>query len=290
MGGTPYACTPAPLLLVDGHNLLWGATFGFPAEVRSRDKTRLLTGLFGFFALLRVAVRNDIPTGQPEIIVVFDGQYGAADRQQIDASYKAQRPTDAAALAPIQFLPDVRRGLDLCAVTWIEIDHAEADDVIATLVATTPPPREILLMSRDRDYYQLVDDRRVRILNTKMRPGSRLINATAVYDRHRVTPIQWPDFRSLTGDPADNIPGVRGIGAKTAAELLADGLTLEQLRESGRLTTRRAQGVLDQWDAVLKWRDMIRLRSDLPLPRFPTGQPTATLPTPRDVVDMLELW
>ena len=175
MGGTvlPSAANTPPLLLVDGHNLLWGATFGFPAEIRSRDKTRLLTGLFGFFALLRVAIREDLPE-PPEVIVVFDGQYGGSDRQQIDPSYKAQRPTDPAALAPIQFLPDVKRGLDHCGIAWTELEHAEADDVIAALVHTTPKPRPILLMSRDRDYYQLVTDR-VSVLNTKLRSGHRHI-------------------------------------------------------------------------------------------------------------------
>ena len=80
MGGTtlPSAPNVPPLLLVDGHNLLWGATFGFPAEIRSRDKTRLLTGLFAFFALLRVAIREDL-TDAPEVIVVCDGQYGGSD-------------------------------------------------------------------------------------------------------------------------------------------------------------------------------------------------------------------
>src|SRR5215475_4431427 len=86
--------SPTPLLLVDGHNLLWGATFGFPAPIYSRDKTRLLTGLFAFFALLRVAIRDDVPGATPEAIVVFDGEYGAVGRQQAHDGYKASRPTD----------------------------------------------------------------------------------------------------------------------------------------------------------------------------------------------------
>jgi len=288
MGGAPYASTPAPLLLVDGHNLLWGATFGFPAEVRSRDKTRLLTGLFGFFALLRVAVRDEVPD-PPEIIVVFDGQYGAADRQQVDSGYKAQRPTDEAALTPIQYLPDVKRGLDHCQIPWVELDHAEADDVIASLVAATPPPRPILVMSRDRDFYQLIDGTRVRVLNTRVRAGSRLRDATAVRERHHVPPQQWADSRALTGDPGDNIPGVRGIGATTAARLLADEMTLDALPNSGRLTGR-AQTVAEQWDDVLKWRGMIRLRTDVPLPDASAGRLSPALPSPRDVVEHLGLW
>lgn len=289
MGGLPHRPEPPPLLLVDGHNLLWAATFGFPATVRSRDKTRELTGLFAFFALLRVAVRDEVPDGPPEIIVVFDGQYGGAARQAIDAGYKAQRPTDEAALAPIQFLPDIKQGLNNCGIAWIELEHAEADDVIATLVAATPPPRPVLVMSRDRDYYQLINDR-VRVLNTKMRAGNRLIDAAAVQARFGVTPGQWPDFRALTGDPADNIPGVPGVGAGTAAALLAGLLALDELPDSGRIACGRGRAVLDHWDNLLKWRDMIRLRTDLALPVKACGQPSEALPAPRDVVEQLDRW
>ena len=290
MGGTtlPSAPNVPPLLLVDGHNLLWGATFGFPAEIRSRDKTRLLTGLFAFFALLRVAIREDL-TEAPEVIVVFDGQYGGSDRKEIDPSYKAQRPTDAAALAPIQFLPDVKRGLTQCGIAWAEIDHAEADDLIAALVHTTPAPRRILLMSRDRDYYQLITER-VTVLNTKMHPGKRHIGPAEVYERHQVTPAQWADFRALTGDPADNIPGIHGIGAKTAATLLADGLTLDDLPASGRLDSGRGRTVRDQLDLAHKWRNMIRLNHELLAPVTPTGTASPLLPRPADVVEALGLW
>ncbi|MBM7788788.1 5'-3' exonuclease [Tenggerimyces flavus] len=81
-----------PLLLVDGHNLLWRAWYGFPARIRNRDKTRDVTGVFGFFALLRVATR-DLPD-QPEIVVVFDGENAWGERQEIHPQYKAHRPTD----------------------------------------------------------------------------------------------------------------------------------------------------------------------------------------------------
>ncbi|MEU1752863.1 5'-3' exonuclease H3TH domain-containing protein [Micromonospora matsumotoense] len=290
MGGSvlPSAPEPCPLLLIDGHNLLWGATFGFPAEIRSRDKTRLLTGVFAFFALLRVAIREDL-TEQPEVIVVFDGQYGGSDRKEIDPTYKAQRPTDEASLAPIQFLPDVKRGLDQHGIIWTELDHAEADDVIATLVHTTPPPRQIVIMSRDRDYYQLVTDR-VRVLNTKMHPGKRYIGPAEVFARHQVTPAQWADFRALTGDPADNIPGVHGIGARTAATLLADGITLDDLPGTGRLDTGRGRLVREQLDIARKWRDMIRLNHELDVPVTPTGKPNQLLPAPAVVVEELGLW
>src|SRR5918992_1538532 len=128
---------PSPsLLLVDGHNLVFRATFGFPARIYSRDKCRDVTGVFGFFALLRVAIRDELPA-PPEVMVVFDGEYGAAGRRETDDRYKANRPADTDAIKPILALPDIKRGLDAYGICWIEIDDAEADDVIATMVHST---------------------------------------------------------------------------------------------------------------------------------------------------------
>jgi DNA polymerase-1 len=288
MGGIPSR-PDVPLLLVDGHNLLWRATFGFPAEIRSRDKTRLLTGVFGFFALLRVAVRDEL-AAPPEIVVVFDGEYGAADRQGADGGYKAQRPADDQALAPILHLPDVKRGLDLAGVAWIEVEDSEADDVIATVIHAAGTDRQTLVMSGDQDYYQLINDR-VRILNTAMRPGRRLVDDAEVRGRYGVTPAQWPDYRALRGDPADNIPGVRGVGAVTAAALLAGGLRLDDLPASGRLRRdRRGPAVEAAWQQVLTWRDMIGLRTNAPLPLKPDGCPTPALPQAAQILEGLDLW
>ncbi|MGH8571439.1 MAG: 5'-3' exonuclease H3TH domain-containing protein, partial [Gammaproteobacteria bacterium] len=95
---------------------------------------------------------------------------------------------------------------------------------------------------------------------------------------------------ALTGDPADEIPGVSGIGAKTAATLLAGGLTLDDLPSSGRLATGRARAVAEQFELALTWRDMIRLDAGLDLPRWPIGEISPQLPRPADIVEELLLW
>ena len=130
-----------PLLLVDGHNLLFRACFGTPAQIWSRDEDdkRDLTTEFMFFALLRKGINEELP-GWPEVVVVFDGQDGSAQRKEADAGYKANRPAGGEALKPILALPAVKAGLDLFAITWVEISDAEADDVIATLAASCPDP------------------------------------------------------------------------------------------------------------------------------------------------------
>ena len=278
-----------PILLVDGHNLLWRAAFGFPAEIRSRDKTRDLTAVFGFFALLRVAIRDELPAA-PEVVVVFDGEHGAAERQRADEQYKANRELDDGARKALEAIPEVQRGLDLYSLHWIEIDQAEADDVIATLVNhARSHNRATWIFSTDRDYYQLLDSN-VRVLNTAMHPGKRHIGPDEVHARYQVWPRQWPCFCALKGDPADNIPGVRGIGATTAARLLAGGLTLGDLPASGRLTGAKGSLIEEQWDQVLAWRELVLMRTDLPLPLTPTGDASVELPKPAEVIDKLELW
>jgi DNA polymerase-1 len=106
-----------------------------------------------------------------------------------------------------------------------------------------------------------------------------------------VHPHQWPDYRALTGDPADNIPGIPGIGPKTAAALLAGGIHLEQLRESPRLDQPRCRPVHASWKQLLTWRNMIRLNPRIPLPHdLITGQATSTMPRAADILDQLGLW
>ncbi|SIO88485.1 DNA polymerase I [Nocardiopsis sp. JB363] len=283
--GTPM--TNTPLLLVDGHNLLWRAAFGFPAEIRSRDKTRDLTAVFGFFALLRVAIRDEF-SEPPEVLVVFDGEHGSDDRKQDDADYKANRPADGDALKPILALPQVKQGLDLHKVAWIEIEDAEADDVIATLVHLDPQ-RPTRIFSTDRDYYQLLTDQ-IHVLNTCMHPGKRHIGPAQVIERYDITPAQWSSFRALSGDKSDNIPGVTGIGDKTAARLLANGAQVHDLTAAERLTGRAGERVRAQWDQVLTWHRMITMDTSVPLPAKPSNIPSPPLPAPATVVEGLRLW
>jgi DNA polymerase I len=127
-----------------------------------------LTGVFGFLALLRAGLRDNL--SEPlEVIVVFDGANGTATRRAVDSSYKSGRPQETP--EPVKALPDVKRALDACQLTWVEIWDAEADDVIATLAAQCPG--EVIVMSGDKDFFQLPSDR-VRILNTARRAGHRL--------------------------------------------------------------------------------------------------------------------
>lgn len=266
-----------------------GGTFGFPAPIFSRDKTRELTGLFAFFALLRAAIRDDVDVAEPEVLVVFDGEHGSAERAATDQEYKANREATPEALKPLQFLAPVKEGLDAHGIRWIEVDDAEADDVIATLATRAAASRPVLIMSRDMDYYQLLD-RHVRVLNRSRKSSQRIITATEVVARFGVTPAQWPAFRALTGDKSDNIPGVRGIGPKVAATLLRDGMQLRDLPGSGRLTGAKGAAITTAWADVLRWEAMITVRRDMAVPVALSGLASPQLPKPADVVEKLGLW
>ncbi|MEV6927096.1 5'-3' exonuclease H3TH domain-containing protein [Dactylosporangium sp. NPDC051485] len=259
-----------PLLIVDGHHLLYRSWWGFTdRRVTSRDGTRDLTGVFGFLAILRKTHLEAAP--EHEIVVVFDGENATAVRQDQDTGYKSGRAS--ADHTPIQCLPMVKACLAAAGIAWVELDDHEGDDVIATLSsAAATAGRTVVCYSGDRDLFQLVTDT-VTVLN----PARRRITPADIVARHRVLARQWPDFRALTGDPTDNIPGVRGIGPTTAADLLADGIHLDQLRDSPRLQQRRCRGVTDAWQQVLTWRDLIRLNHQVPTP---TGLVTGNITPP----------
>jgi DNA polymerase I len=276
---------PTGLTCVDAHQLLFRAWYGFPARITSRDKERDLTGVFGFFALLRAGLRDNI--GEPtEVLAVFDGEDGAAKRKAVDPGYKANRPEGTP--APIKSLADVKRGLDACGIRWTEISDEEADDVIATL-ATGAGSRPVTIMSGDKDYYQLLT-RRVNILNTARKPGQRTIGPADIETRYGITASQWCDYRALSGDPSDGLPGIRGIGPKTAARLLAGGLALDDLPLSGRLAGRTGKAVLDGWEQLLAARNLIRMNAGIQLPNPPTGHPSPQLPPASTIVEELGLW
>lgn len=269
------------LLLVDGHNLLHRAAFGFPARITSRGG-RDITCAFGFFALLRAAARSlDEP---PQIVVVFDGQNGAAARRTILPSYKPPVAGDDEVFAD---LPAIRDGLDLLGIPCIEDDRWEADDVIATLIDQAPGRRR-LVMSTDKDFYQLLD-RQTFLLNSTRRADQRIIDAAEVHARHLVHPDQWCDYRALTGDPSDNIPGIRGIGPVTAARTLAGGVHLDDLDKLGRLDSRAGALIRHHWETLIAARSLIRLRSDLPV-QPPTSRTQHELPPAPEIVGRLGLW
>jgi DNA polymerase-1 len=262
------------LFLVDGNNLLWRAAHGNRAPFEA-DDGRDLTPLFRFITLLRRALGTYGLFG--ECVVCFDGADAWARRLDVDAAYKANRQYEDADLSFMGWLPEIRAALDSIDVANVEVSDCEADDVIATL-ATTADGRAVRILSTDRDYFQLISATTL-VVNPRSRPA--VVDETALFARYGVTARQWCDFRALAGDPSDGIRGLTGIGLSRAAELLAGGKVLEDVRDDPRIAAR--------WDDVMRWRDLVRVRTDVPLDFNCSELPTAPLPAPGAVCAALGL-
>lgn len=269
-------------MLVDGQNLLWRAAFGFPARIMTRDG-RDVTAPFGFFALLRKALRD---LGQPsECVVVFDGESGWNQRLADFPAYKTDRRD--ADFSPLAWLADIQEALTELGIAWQESVDCEADDVIATLAASVR--RRVLVMSTDKDFHQLLSAR-VSQLNTARGAARRMITDIDVYERFAVAPDQWCDFVALVGDRSDGIPGIWGIGRKRASALLDGGAHLEDLRPAGRLVGAHGLRLGEEFGAALRWRSLVQLRTDAAVAVTPTGRPTPELPLAARVLEAREIW
>jgi DNA polymerase-1 len=269
-----FAQDVAALFLVDGNNLLWRAAHGHPAPFAA-DDGRDLTPLFRFIVLLRRALGTYGLFA--ECVVCFDGAQAWSQRLDVDASYKGNRRYENTDLSFMGWLPEIRAALDGAGVASIEITDSEADDVIATLDSRAQK-RPVRILSTDRDYYQLISQS-TTVVSPKERPA--LVTEQSLVARYGVTASQWCDFRALAGDQSDGIPGLPGVGMKKAAALLAGGRTLDDLRE--------LPPVVDRWEDVSRWRDLIRLRTQVDIDFEPTFAPSPRLPSPTVVCTELGL-
>jgi DNA polymerase I len=210
------------LFLIDGNSLAYRAFFALPESIATSDG-RPTNAIFGFASMLVKILTDhgDVPT-----VVVWDA--GLSGRKEISSEYKAQRSSRPDLLR--QQWEHLAPLVEAFGYPNVSVEGYEADDVIAALTErarTAGIP--VMVVTGDRDAYQLVTDG-VRIMTT-----SRGITDTKVYDRqgvidrYGIPPELIPDFIGLKGDTSDNIPGVPGIGDKTAAELLQRFGTLEEV-------------------------------------------------------------
>ena len=271
-----------PLVVVDGMNLLWRAAYGFPARIRDSEGEDV-TPAFGFFALLRKAIHGLMPC---EAVVVFDGEGSTEARVEQAPDYKANRA--GADYSHLAWLPTIYEGLRTIGLEFEETTGAEADDVIAELVRGVGVSRSSVIVSADRDFYQLLSDQ-VAIANTMRKSGDQIVDGAEIRARFGVQPWQWCDYMALVGDTSDNIPGVRGIGPKRAASALAGGHTLESLN-----------GVVKQawWgryfdgrtEAALKARELIRFVPGVQPSIRITGRESRPLPLAADLLRTIGVW
>jgi DNA polymerase-1 len=244
------------VVIVDGTNSLYRAFFAIP-KLRAADGTPT-NAAYGFATMLRKLIREEAPDA---LVVVFDAR-GRTFRHRLYPGYKASRdaqPEDLSAQIPI-----AREIVRAHGIPILEVPDVEADDVIATLVRSAPPDAQISIVSTDRDLMQLVGERVVLLDGIK----DRRYDAKAVEERFGVPPAQVLDLRALAGDASDDIPGVKGIGAKGAAELIRQWGDLENLlAHAAELPSKRMREALtSQVEQARLSRELATLRSDVPLP------------------------
>ncbi len=211
------------LLLLDGHSLAYRAFFALPPENFSTTTGQPTNAVYGFTSMLINVLRDEQPT---HVAVAFDrGEPTFRHEQYVE--YKATRKeTPADFRSQLSLIFEV---LDVLGITRLSVPGFEADDLIATLATQAQPDMDVLIVTGDRDALQLVTPE-VTVLYT-MRGISEMARFTpeAVEAKYGLTPAQYPDFAALRGDPSDNLPGIPGVGEKTATKWIAEFGSLAQL-------------------------------------------------------------
>ena len=224
LGGSTAGKPAGPLLLLDGMSLAFRAYFALPPDLATSAGI-VTNAVHGFTSMLHNLVRDHHPSG---LAVAFDLP-GGTFRDEVVADYKGGRSETPADLLP-QF-EMIRSLLGKLAIPVIEAEGFEADDVLATL-ATEARDRghDVLLVTGDRDAYQLVEDPHIRVLyNRRGVSDYALYDEAGIEERTGVRPERYPVLAALRGDPSDNLPGVPGVGEKTAAKLVNEYGDLDTL-------------------------------------------------------------
>jgi len=251
----------AELLLLDGHSLAYRAFFALPTDMVTASGA-VTNAVYGFTSMLAKVMADE----HPDLIAVAFDAAGPTFRDDMDSEYKAGRRE-----VPDIFrsqMPLIREVLDTLCIPVLEVSGVEADDVIATLATRSAADGvDVVIVTGDRDSYQLVEDPHIKVLYNKRGVSDyALYDEAGILERTGVTPVQYPEYAALRGDPSDNLPGVPGIGVKTAAKLITAHDTLEGIYEHiEELPPRQRENLAECRDRVFKNREMTLLRRDVPL-------------------------
>lgn len=213
------------LVLIDGNSIAYRAFFALP--LLSNDKGVHTNAIYGFTMMLMKILEDEKPT---HMLVAFDAGK-TTFRHSTFKEYKGGRQKTPPELSE-QF-PLVRQLLDTYGIARYELENYEADDIIGTLAGQASKDEyEVKVISGDRDLLQLVDDRITVSMTKKGITEVEEYTPAAIHEKYEITPDQIIDMKGLMGDKSDNIPGVPGIGEKTAIKLLKQFQTVEGLYEN----------------------------------------------------------
>jgi DNA polymerase-1 len=254
----------ARLLVLDGNSLAYRAFFALPTDLATAAG-QVTNAVLGFTQMLIFVVKEQRPDG---VIVAFDRPEPTFRHGMVD-DYKAGR--EAAPDILKQQMGLVRQVLESLKVPTLEVAGFEADDIIATL-ATQARDRgdEVIIVTGDRDSYQLVEDPYIRVMYNKRGVSDyALYDEAGIKERTGVTPELYPQYAALRGDPSDNLPGVPGVGEKTAAKLINEYGGIDGIYENlEKLTPKLRENLAAAEDAVRANAEVIPLIRDVELPEL----------------------
>ena len=252
------------IFLLDGHSLSYRAFFALPPTLAT-STGQVTNAVYGFTSMLIKLLAEEHPD---YLLVAFDKGKPTA-RLEMYADYKAGR-----AETPDEFrqqLPLILEVLETLRVPIVSIDETEADDVIATLATqAVESGLEAVVVTADRDFFQLVRPGIRVMFNRKGISDIVWYDEHAVQERFGLPPAKYLDYVALKGDPSDNIPGIPGVGEKTASRLIQDfGSVEEVLANAETLTPKLRTAVLEAKDNLVRNKEVARLQTDLELPFEP---------------------
>ncbi|MGY1581658.1 5'-3' exonuclease [Streptomyces sp. MN13] len=280
------------LMLLDTASLYFRAYFGVPESVKAPDGTPVnaVRGLLEFIDRL---VRDHRPE---HLVACMDADWRPKWRVDLIPSYKAHRVAEERPAGPDEEevpdtlspqVPVIEAVLDALGIARVGVAEYEADDVIGTFTARATGPVDIV--TGDRDLYQLVDDARgVRVLYPLKGVGTLQVTDEAwLREKYGVDGSGYADLALLRGDPSDGLPGVAGIGEKTAAKLLAEfgdlaGIQAAADDPGARLTPTQRKRLTEARPYLAVAPKVVRVATDVPLPDVDTALPR----TPRDPVSL----
>ncbi|MFJ7067320.1 5'-3' exonuclease H3TH domain-containing protein [Streptomyces sp. NPDC101115] len=286
-------------MLLDTASLYFRAYFGVPDSVRAPDGTPVnaVRGLLDFIARLVQDHRPD------DLVACWDDDWRPQWRVDLIPSYKAHRVAVETPAGPdVEEVPDtlspqvpvIVEVLEALGIARVGAAGFEADDVIGTLTERAAGPVDIV--TGDRDLFQLVDDARgVRVLYPRKGVGDcDLVDEKFILAKYGVRAEQYADMAALRGDTSDGLPGVKGIGEKTAAQLITEygdlaGVRAAAVDRTSRLTPAKRRGIVEAAEYLDVAPTVVRVARDAPLPEFPAALPSE----PRDpeaLARLVERW
>ncbi len=235
------------LVLIDGHNLLFRMFYGIPASIKNRNGVEI-RGVIGFLGALKKLNNALNPTS---LAVIFDSETSKNTNADLLDSYKSNRPdfTDVPDDEnPFNGLPIIKKALDFLDIPFYEVLSEEADDYIASLTSQYKSTYdEIIIVSNDSDFFQLIDAK--TFIYSARGKLSKLYNESEFFEKFHITPDKYVEYKSLVGDTADNIKGVKGIGKKTSEEILRSGFINEYTATSGN---ERIKNILKENELIIE--------------------------------------